>query len=134
MPRLSCWFIRTSLIYLAIGFTLGGLLLANKGFPFYPLIWRLLPSHYEFLLIGWIVELAMGMIFWIMPRFSAGTPRGNESLIWTSFFLMNLGIWLVVGESLLPLAWLMPAGRLLEAGAAVLFGIGSWPRVKAFYG
>jgi hypothetical protein len=134
MPRLSCWFIRASLIYLAIGFTFGGLLLANKGVPFYPLIWRLLPSHYEFLLVGWIVELAMGMIFWIMPRFSAGAARGNEALIWASFWLINAGIWLAAGASLLPLAWLGAAGRILEAGAAAAFGVGAWPRIKAFYG
>ena len=33
MPRLSVWFIRLSLIYLALGFTFGGLLLLNKGLP-----------------------------------------------------------------------------------------------------
>ena len=31
MPRLSVYFVRASLIYLVLGFTFGGLLLANKG-------------------------------------------------------------------------------------------------------
>ena len=43
MPRLSVWFVRCSFIHLFLGFTLGGLILANKGFPFAPWIWNLLP-------------------------------------------------------------------------------------------
>ena len=49
MPRLSRWFIRCALIYLALGFTFGALMLFNKGVPFYPALWRLLPTHVEFL-------------------------------------------------------------------------------------
>ena len=60
MPRLSIWFIRSALIYLALGFTFGALLLANKGFPIIPEIWRLLPAHIELLLVGWTLQLAMG--------------------------------------------------------------------------
>ncbi|NOZ73444.1 MAG: hypothetical protein GXP38_16340 [Chloroflexi bacterium] len=67
MPRLSTWFVRASLIYLALGVTLGGLLLAEKGIPFYPALWIALPVHMEFLLIGWMVQLAMGMAYWILP-------------------------------------------------------------------
>jgi len=42
MPRLSVYLIRTALLYLAAGFTFGGLMLFNKGLPFAPALW--LPS------------------------------------------------------------------------------------------
>ena len=42
MPRLSVYLVRASLIYLILGFTLGGLLLANKGVMISPLIWAML--------------------------------------------------------------------------------------------
>ena len=45
MPRLSVWFIRSALLYLLLGFTLGGLMLWNKGLPIHPVLWRLLPAH-----------------------------------------------------------------------------------------
>ena len=46
MPRLSVWFVRFSLIHLFLGFTIGGLILANKGIPFAPWVWNLLArSH-----------------------------------------------------------------------------------------
>jgi hypothetical protein len=33
MPRLSVWFVRAALVYLALGFTCGALLLAHKACP-----------------------------------------------------------------------------------------------------
>jgi hypothetical protein len=132
MPRLSCWFIRASLAYLAAGFTLGALLLAYKGLPFLPALWLILPAHMEFLLIGWIVQLALGMAFWILPRFGQGEPRGNERLIGLSFALLNLGILLVSVQVIISLSFLPVIGRLFEIAAVALFISGSWKRIKPF--
>lgn len=55
MPRLSVWYTRFALLYLALGFTLGGLMLYNKGVPLHPALWSLLPAHIEFLLMGWMM-------------------------------------------------------------------------------
>ena len=132
MPRLSCWFVRASLIYLALGFTYGGLLLTNKAFPVYPAIWGLLPSHMELLLIGWTAQLALGMAFWILPRFGQGPQRGNEAYGWLAFASLNLGVWLVMTPAIVPLSWLAPLGRLLEASAALIFLFAVWRRVKPF--
>lgn len=63
MPRLSVWFVRSSLVYLFLGFTLGGRMLANKGVLFGDWVWGLLEAHMEFLLLGWMVQLAMGVAF-----------------------------------------------------------------------
>ncbi len=129
MPRLSCWFIRSALIYLALGFTLGGLLLFHKGVPLHPVLWRWLPAHIEFLLLGWMVQLVMGVAFWILPRF--GTGRGHEAAAWLAYGLLNVGI----GMTGVGLALGMPAlvpllGRMAEAGAAVAFAMHAWPRIK----
>ncbi len=129
MPRLSCWFIRASLIYLALGFTFGALMLFNKGIPLTPALWRLLPAHIEFLLLGWTVQLVMGMAFWILPRF--GAARGNEKAAWLAFALLNIGIWLAGVAPLLGAAGLIPfVGRAFEVGAAAAFAVHAWPRVK----
>jgi len=129
MPRLSCWFVKASFVYLLAGFTLGGLILFNKGVPLYPALWRVLPSHIEFLLLGWVVQLAMGVAFWILPRF--GGSRGNVKAAWVAFFLLNAGLLLTgVGSALGAPMGLFFLGRLLEAGAVVAFGVHAWPRVK----
>lgn len=130
MPRLSCWFVRAALAYLAIGFTLGAFLLAEKGVNFDPMIWRFLPVHIELLLVGWLVQLALGVAFWILPRFPHGAARGNEALIWLSFALINLGIACVVAQTLLAVQSLVLVGRAVEIGGVLAFIWGSWRRVR----
>ena len=130
MPRLSCWFIRAALLYLAVGATLGALILIHKGSPLHPLVWRLLPAHVEFLLFGWTVQLVMGVVFWIFPRF--WRSRGSEKPVWLAFVLLNIGIWLVgVGPTLGAEWWALPGGRIAQAGAVVAFALNAWSRVKA---
>lgn len=131
MSRLSCWFIRASLLYLALGFTFGGLMLVYKAMPLHSMLWRLFPAHAEFLLIGWTVQLAMGVGFWILPRFAGGTSRGNVAAAWWAFGLVNIGAFLSGLGPVLGAPGLIPfSGRLAEAGAAVAFAIHAWQRVK----
>lgn len=132
MPRLSAWMIRASLIYLFTGFIFGALLLIHKGIPLSAILWSLLPAHIDFLLFGWMVQLVMGMAFWILPRFSREPRRGSVWLAWLAFALVNAGI-LLVGFG--PLAGLPPVaallGRFAQAGAGLAFAAHAWPRVKA---
>ena len=131
MPRLSVYFIRASLIYLLLGFTLGALILANKGLTISPAIWILLPIHIELDLIGWLIQLAMGVAFWILPRFSKGPIRGNERLSWFAFILINTGILLVASQGMFEINGLILIGRVFETLALVLFAVGNWRRIKA---
>lgn len=129
MPRLSRWFIRSSLVHLALGITIGALLLFHKGIPLHPDLWRLLPLHIEFLLFGWTMQLILGVGFWIFPRFRRS--RGNEKPGWLAFGLLNVGIWLVgLGPLLDGATFIITLGRLAEVGAVLAFAIHVWPRIK----
>ncbi|MCZ2127292.1 MAG: hypothetical protein LC099_05895 [Anaerolineales bacterium] len=134
MPRLSAYYVRAAFLYMLVGLTFGGLLLANKGWMFLPSLWTTLPVHIEISLIGWLVQLAMGVAFWVLPRFPKPPIRGDERLTWAAFFLLNAGIWLVVLQAFFPLSWqigwLTFFGRTLELAAFVLFVVGNWKRVK----
>lgn len=132
MPALSRWFIRASLVYLGLGFTLGGLLLANKGLGFYPPIWRSLPAHIEFLFLGWMVLVVMGVAYWILPRLAGSASHGNERLATLAFVLLNLGIWLIVAQSIFPVEGLSLAGRIIESLGAGAFLVAVWQRIKPF--
>lgn len=130
MPRLSVYMIRAALIHLGIGFTFGGLLLWNKGVPFEGNIWRLLAPHIELLLAGWMIQLAMGVAFWILPRFSGEGRYGNTRLIRTAFVLFNLGIVSAALGGWAGMSWLILGGRVTQLAAAASFALGIWPRVK----
>jgi hypothetical protein len=130
MPDLSIWFVRAALVHLTFGFTIGALMLANKGVTIHPAMLRLLPAHIEFLLMGWTLQLALGVAFWILPRFMSDRPRGNERLAWLSFALLNGGVWLVgLGSVLVGPPAVVLLGRLAEMGAAVAFAAHLWPRI-----
>ena len=131
MPRLSVWIARSALLYLCLGFTLGGLMLFNKGIPLHPLIWSLMPLHIESLLFGWTILFVFGVAFWILPRFSSKPQRGNVALVWAAFGLINIGVWLVGLSPFFPaINGLSLLGRLSETLAVLVFAIHAWPRIK----
>lgn len=133
MTRQSVFFIRAALLHFAVGITFGALMLANKGVPFAPWLWRLLETHVELVFIGWTVQLAVGVAVWILPRLSGPHKYGNERFGWAAFVLLNGGIisvgvahWL--GSDAVLLA---AAGRLAEMLAFVFFALQVWPRIRA---
>ncbi|MBP8001336.1 MAG: hypothetical protein KA314_25860 [Chloroflexi bacterium] len=134
MPPLSRLYIKTALIHLTIGFTFGALMLANKGVPINPVWWRLLPAHMEILLLGWTVQLALGVAFWILPRLPQG-GRGDTRGAWVAYACLNSGVWLVILSNwlTLPPFWLF-FGRVLEAVAIVAFVRHIWPRIIPYVG
>lgn len=130
MPRLSRWIIRAALLYLWAGMTIGALLLAHKGVPLHPALWRWLPVHIEFMLIGWVVQLVMGAAFWLLPRYWTKPHRPRARLVSLAFLLLNGGIWLAV---IYALGWgarpFLLIGRILEISAVLLFAIHAWGRI-----
>ena len=132
MPRLTVWMVRTALLELGIGFTFGALLLFNKGIPFDPQIWRLRAGHIEIVLLGWTIQLAMGVAFWIMPRFPSAPKYGRVWLGWLAYALLNAGLIAFVLSGWVGSDWLPFVGRALELAAVTAFAALIFPRVKAF--
>ncbi|MBX7152015.1 cbb3-type cytochrome c oxidase subunit I [bacterium] len=133
MPSLSVWFIRAALLYFVAGFSIGALMLVNKGIPLSPLIWRLLPVHIEWLFIGWMLNLVFGVAYWILPRHGIEPVRGRLWLVWTIFLLLNTGVLTICSSEIF--LWentFILIGRLMEIGSAVGFAVHAWPRIHPF--
>jgi hypothetical protein len=137
VPYLSRIIIRTALVWLAIGYTIGGLLLLNKALPMRAWLWTLRYTHVHLLLIGWMVQVACGVAFWILPRLDVGGARGDERLVWLCYAALNSGVVLAalhdplaaaIGENML--LDLMPVGAgVLYLVAIVAFAIHAAPRI-----
>lgn len=126
MPRVSAWFVRASLCHLVFGFTVGAGLLADKAAPFAPALWALRAAHIEALLIGWMVQLVMGVALWIFPRFALRrTPQRSAVTAWMAFALLNTGVVCVVFGG----GWAV-VGRVGEIAAAASFVAHLWGRVS----
>jgi hypothetical protein len=137
MPRLSTYFVKSSLICLALGFTIGGLILASKATTSVTgMVWLWFPAHIVLLMNGWLIQLTMGVAYWILPRIQ-GSDRGRGRWAWASFWTMESGLALVI-LSLLNMWWtgmgeLFAPGVGLQAISIALFVIHGWPRVRASF-
>jgi hypothetical protein len=130
VPRLSCWFVRTTFAHLVTGFTADALLLAEKGLAGRPALWRLLPLHLELVLIGWTVQFVLGVAFWMLPRFAGGTSRGDGDRPGWAFWLLNPGVLLSGLGPAAGVSHTQLLGRALDAAAVVAFAIHAWARVR----
>jgi hypothetical protein len=133
MPTLSRYFIRSALVYLGIGFTLGGLILSAKAGATDPRVWSLLAVHIAFLVNGWLVQLSLGVAYWILPRIHLG-DRGRRGWAWASFVMLQTGLVLagISGAGLWfpPLTQLFAPAFCLQAIGIGLFAVHAWPRIR----
>lgn len=128
------------MIWLALGSTIGGLLLLNKGLPLLPWLWLLRFTHVHLLLVGWTVQFACGVAFWILPRLDAAGTRGDERLIWLCYGSLNAGVILAAINDPLgavlaakDVLWPLPVlAGLLYLVAISAFVIHAAPRVVPF--
>lgn len=130
MPRLTRWYLRAAFINLAIGITLGGILLTAKALPGWGWAWALFPAHIEMMAYGWLMQFAMGIAFWALPRYLHAPKRGDERPAWAAWILLNASVAMIVLAPYLPLGWLKPAGISFETLAVALFSFYAWPRIK----
>ena len=133
MPRASVWLVRTALLHLTLGAGIGAVALAGKASAALAFSLALRPVHVECILIGWTLQLAFGVAYWILPRRPGGAKGGDTARVWTAWALLNAGV-IAVGLGGLPAVsgWALASGRLAEVAAAVLFATHAWPRVRSY--
>jgi hypothetical protein len=136
MPLLSRWFIKSGFVALAIALLLELLQLrpagAFGGLPDAAI--HLAAIH--LLTVGWLLQLIVGVAFWMFPRHPTAPPRGNPSYGWWAFGLLNAGLVLrLIGEP-----WRLgfggPKWPLIAAGALQFAGVAAvlillWPRIRS---
>lgn len=128
--------IRLSLVYLLVGFTIGALMLASKGYSFFPWVYNLLPLHMEYLMFGWFIHLIFGTAYWMFPRFTPSKtnmekPRGFVRAAWVSLGLLNVGLFVFTLSYFLDETFTVRfIARTIELLAVVAFLINLWPRTK----
>jgi hypothetical protein len=139
MPTLSRWFIKSGFVSLALALVLEAIQLRPASvLPAVPdAAVHLAAIH--LLTVGWLLQLIIGVAYWMFPRHPTKPPRGDVRYGWWAFGLLNLGLALrVIGEPW-RLGWDGPALPLVLAALCQLAGIGSallllWPRIRATAG
>lgn len=132
--------VRLSLLWLLAGFIVGGLMLVDRDIPGSWRLWAQ-PTHGHMLFVGWVLQFALGIAYWLLPRKrSPERPLGyNLRLAQIAVASLNIGLLCrVVAEPLErsghegsgTLA-LLAISAVLQIGAAIIVVLQIWPRVAA---
>ena len=133
MPKMSVWLIRAALLHFVMGALLGSAYLCWKAAGWFPWSLSHVSVHVELMLVGWMVQLVIGVAYWILPR-PADEPRdAHEGVMWAVFGMINAGVLLASlgGDPSLPRQFQL-AGRILEIAAAGLFALHAWNRQRPY--
>lgn len=122
MPLLSRLMIRSAFLCLLVGFTLGGLILSAKGGVVDLRVWAWLPVHIILLVNGWMLQLSLGVAYWIMPRIHLA-ERGRRGYAWTGFSFFTSGNLLLI-VSLLRIWWADAAQLTAPSIMLQMIGVG----------
>ena len=127
------WLIRASMVHLLSGALLGAAYLSLKAAGWFVFSASHLPVHVEQMLIGWLVQLVIGVAYWILPRRAEQDPVVHTRLMWLVFVLLNGGVLVAaLGEDPGLPRGLALGGRIAETLAVVLFASHAWRRQRAY--
>ncbi len=140
MPLLTRWHIKSAFLYLAAALLLGVALALSAVVPLPVWVGFLSPAFFHLIMVGWVTQMIIGVVFWMFPIISRARPRGYESIGWAVYVLLNAGLLLrVLCEPLAGLnasgvwGWGLVLSAVMQWLAGVLFVFNSWPRVKERY-
>jgi hypothetical protein len=141
MPPIARNLIKASFVYFVVAFLLGALMMLDDWWNFGRWLQAVYLSQLHLLVVGWITQLAIGVAYWMFPRFlkeQNPRPRGSDALAWTVFVCLNVGLllrFLVEPFSLMnPQPWLsalVALSGILQAVAALCFAWLIWGRIRA---
>lgn len=140
MPPIARTFVKASLVYFFVAFLLGALMMLDRWLVFSRWLRVLYTSQLHLLVVGWITQLAIGVAYWIFPRFlkeQDPRPRGSDALAWFVLATLNAGLLLRFAVEpfylLGPQPWLaalVALSGVLQALAAIGFGWIIWGRIR----
>jgi hypothetical protein len=140
MPPLARVFVKAAFLYFLAAFLLGALMMLDPWLGLGRWLRAVYLSQLHLLVVGWITQLAIGVAYWIFPRFrreESADPRGSDAIGWAVFLSLNAGLllrFLFEPFSLMhPAPWLAATVGLsgvLQAFAALAFGWLIWGRVR----
>lgn len=140
MPPLVRLYIRTAFVYFVAGFLLLALMALDGWLNIGRWFGAVYLSQLHLLVVGWITQLSIGVAYWMFPRFLKQVdprPRGSDTLAWAVYICLNAGLVLrlvaepfyrMSGQSWL--AALVALSGVLQAAAAVGFGLLIWARIR----
>jgi hypothetical protein len=136
MPFVPRLFIRTAFAWFAAGFIWSAAITLIKVADRAELKHAFITAHAHILLVGFLMNIVMGVAFWMFPR--PPDRRLNEPLAAAAYALLNVGLLLRISVEWAQEEYqdqvygaLLGASGVLQALGGLLFAVVIWPRVRA---
>jgi hypothetical protein len=140
MPPLARIFVKAASVYFIAAFVLGALMALDQWLGLGRWLRSTYYSQLHLLVVGWITQLAIGVAYWIFPRFRKEQDprsRGSDTIAWGVLICLNVGLLLrflfepfyLMG----PRSWLaalVALSGVLQALSALGFGWLIWGRIR----
>ena len=141
MPPIARAYIRAAFAYFVAAFVIGALMALDRWLNVSRWLKVVYLSQLHLLVVGWLTQLAIGVAYWMFPRFlkeQNTQPRGSDRLAWAALICLNAGLLLrfifepfyLMGPSTW-LAVLVALAGVLQALAVILFAVLVWGRIRA---
>lgn len=131
--------LRASMVWLLAGAVGGAVMMADTYVPGAWRVW-LAPTHGHMLFVGWLVQFALGVAYWLLPRRrSPEFPLGyHERLGFAAMSALNAGLLVRViaepvehaGHAAAWTALMLTASGLVQLAAFIIFAVQLWPRLS----
>lgn len=135
MPVIVRWYLRTALVMFLLALVVGVAQNLSGMLPFLPP--SLTSVYFHLLMVGWVTQFILGVAIWMLPKYSQEEPRGNGTLSWATYILLNTGLLVrAFGEPLNGLSpgtlwrWSLVFSAFFQWLAGLLIVINIWRRVK----
>ena len=134
MKSISVTIIRIALVWLLVGTTTGTWMLLNRAGVVGAGIWIFRPSHIDTMLLGFMIQFALGVALWILPRARHAANRKPANDGWAAA-LFNVGLVLRIvasmsGPSAASQSSFYIGTGILAAGLGLLVWK-LWPRIQS---
>jgi heme/copper-type cytochrome/quinol oxidase subunit 1 len=130
-------YVKTSFVFLLLGFALGAIATVQVNLRGGAVAWPLVTAHAHLILVGFVLMLIFGVATWMFPRPVKDDPRYRPRLGEAIYWLLTVStIVRTAGELGSAMAGvrggslLAALGGLGQALAAVLFVANMWTRVR----
>ncbi|MDB4887351.1 MAG: cytochrome c oxidase subunit [Gemmatimonadetes bacterium] len=130
-------YIKTAILFLAVGLLIGGWMLVRRElYGLYPNAYEV-SAHTHALLVGFVMEMILGVALWLFPRPSKEDLRYSPRTAEWAYWVLTLATGSrVLGELARPhvesraLRWVVVFAGLAQAFGLLLFFQTMWTRIR----
>ncbi len=137
MTALVRRYLKTAILFLALGLLLGGWMMAERELGLRPPSAYVVSAHTHAILVGFVMMMILGVALWMFPRPAKGDTQYRPAVAEAAYWLLATGtLARVAGElartrSDAPvLRWLVLATGLAQILGLLMFFVNMWSRIR----